>query len=144
MYNVSIRVSLFKSYLLSIISHHIPATKWSEHTGAYFEGTQSFLFIVLSITDAVWMEARTFFSMVLFNSRYFRKKLFPVPHASHARPLSVLIYFRVAQSVPRGSLTYVFAPVPSDSLVILFYRSWLQHWITLNFSITNGQACGAI
>ena len=31
---------------------------------------------------------------------------------------SVLIYFHVAQSVlARGSLTYVFAPVPSDSLV---------------------------
>ena len=35
----------YKSYLFTIIGHHISSTKWSEHTRAYFEGTQSFLFI---------------------------------------------------------------------------------------------------
>ena len=35
---------------------------------------------------------------------------------------------------------YFFAHVPSDSLVVQLYRSWLQHWITLNFSITHEQA----
>ena len=55
--------------------------------------------------------------------------------------LSVLIHFRVTQSIlARGSLTYAVAPVPFDSLVVLLYRSWLQYWIALNFSITNGQA----
>ena len=34
----------------------------------------------------------------------------------------------------------IFAPVPSDSLVVLLYRSWLQHWIALNFSIKHEQA----
>ena len=32
-----------------------------------------------------------------------------------------------------------FAPVPSASLVVLLYRSWLQHWIALNFSITHSR-----
>ena len=40
----------------------------------------------------------------------------------------------------RTSLRILFAPVPSDSLVVLLYRSWLQHWIALNFSITHEQA----
>ena len=66
--------------------------------------------------------------------------LVSVPNLIEVRAyfLSVLIYFRVVQSgLVRGSLTYVFAPVPSDSLVVLLYGSWLQHWIALNFSITH-------
>ena len=54
---------------------------------------------------------------------------------------SILIDFHVLQSVlAHGSLMYIFTPVPSDSLVVLLYRSWLQHWIMLNFSITNEKA----
>ena len=62
---------------------------------------------------------------------------------------SVLIYFRVAQSALvcgslRFLLTYFFAPVPSDSLVVLLYGSLLQHWIAVTFSITHGQARGTL
>ena len=44
-----------------------------------------------------------------------------------------------AQSHTSLRFAYFFAPVPSASLVVLLYRSWLQHWITLNFSITHEQ-----
>ena len=54
-------------------------------------------------------------------------------HHTHARSHHVH-----AQS--HTSFAYFFAPVPSDSLVVLLYRSWLQHWIALNFSITHEQA----
>ena len=40
----------------------------------------------------------------------------------------------------RFRFAYFLAPVPSASLIVLLYRSWLQHWITLNFSITHEQA----
>ena len=52
-------------------------------------------------------------------------------HAHITRTLNHTLRFRYA---------YFFAPVPSNSFVVLLYRSWLQHWIALNFSITHEQA----
>ena len=55
--------------------------------------------------------------------------------------LNLLIHFLYCAICFSTWLSYVpFSPVPSDSLVVLLYRSWLQHWIALNFSITHGQA----
>ena len=50
------------------------------------------------------------------------------------RTLNHTLHFRFA---------YCFTPVPFDSLVVLLYRSWLQHCIALNFSITH-KARGAL
>ena len=56
-------------------------------------------------------------------------------HHTHARS-----HHAHAQSHTSLRFAYFFAPVPSNSLVVLLYRSWLQHWIALNFSITHEQA----
>ena len=60
-------------------------------------------------------------------------------HHTHARS-----HHAHAQSHTSLRFAYFFAPVPSASLVVLLYRSWLQHWIALNFLITHEQARGAI
>ena len=44
-------------------------------------------------------------------------------------PFHNLFLIRLRSMHTRGSLMHVFAPVPSDSLIVLLYRSWLQQWM---------------
>ena len=70
---------------------------------------------------------------MVFSDYTNKRILFYRAKGSHARS-----HHAHAQS--HTSLRVLFAPVPSNSLVVLLYRSWLQHWIALNFSITHEQA----
>ena len=55
----------------------------------------------------------------------------------HAKRSHAHSHHTHAQSHTSLHFTYFFAPVPSTSLVVLLYKSWIQHWIALIFSITH-------
>ena len=107
---------------------------------------QAFLFNVLEMSFL----AHTVYVMSLKVDIWYATKKLPFPfnnvslsvHDLFEVPMyfpSVLICFRAAQCTLACSIIiYLFTCVPSDSLVVVLYRSWLQNCIVLNFSITQG------